>query len=242
MDEFVKDLLDECEKALAAAETSYRRDIASRILSDELLFLIRALARHCQSALDATAARVGEAYPGGSISLPRFPLAASAGDFDNKIEEQLTGLLRSQPMIAAAFERHQPYQPGNAELGYLHTLGHADKRTDFSKQKRTEVVEIERVPGGGFIVSVVGSTDRSRDREATAMSERTGLGFASPDIVRHMTRSVFAGWTFVDPPGPVLQTLRALLGETRDAVTDICQEAGLPHMTSAMAAHGSVLT
>jgi hypothetical protein len=42
-----------------------------------------------------------------------------------------------------------------------------------------------------------------------------------------MTRTVLVGWDFVDPPEPVLATLRALVRQTSDAVTDICREAGL---------------
>jgi hypothetical protein len=38
---------------------------------------------------------------------------------------------------------------------------------------------------------------------------------------------VLVGWNFVDPPEPVLPTLRALVRQASDAVSDICREAGL---------------
>jgi hypothetical protein len=238
--DFVEVRLAECEEALAAAQAICRRDVASRILSDQLLYHIRDIARDCQSALDAVTGTVSREYLTTSNPEPRFPLATSPAEFVNKLEEQLPGLLCSRPAVALAFERHQPYQRGSRELGYLHTLAHADKRTDFSKQKRTEVVEIERVAGGGFIVSVVDSSDRVGDRGLTTTYERIDMRSSDPEIVRYLTRSVFVGWNFVDPPGPILQTLQALAQATREAVIDIVGAAGLSHIDVVMAAHGSM--
>jgi len=208
--------LRESDETLALVEAVYKSDVLSQVLSDELVYSIRAVASDCQSALDTTAVRVKKKYLKTSDWMSWFALGRDPADFAKKLDQQLPGLSTTQPMIAAAFERHQPYQPGNSELGYLHTLAHANRHSDFSPQRRTETVEIESVPGGGFVLSAVGA---SLNGIEVAASE--------PTAVRYMTRTVLVGWNFVDPPEPVLATLRGLVRQARDAVTDICREAGL---------------
>jgi hypothetical protein len=208
--------LRESDKTLALVEVVYKSDVFSQVLSDELVYAIRGVASDCQSALDTTAVRVKKKYLKTSDWMSWFPLSRGPADFAKKLDQQLPGLLVSEPRIAAAFERHQPYQPGNSELGYLHALAHANRHSDFSPQRRTETVEIEGVTGGGFTVSTV-----------EASLDSLGVGAGEQTAVRYMTRTVLVGWNFLDPPAPVLPTLRALVRQTRDAVADICREAGL---------------
>jgi hypothetical protein len=124
---------------------------------------------------------------------------------------------------------NQPYRPGNSELGYLHTLAHANRRSDFSARRRIKTVEIESVAGGGFTVSAVGAAVAVREGAAVTIGDSASLDFSgsAPVVARYMTRAVLVGWNFVDQPEPVLPTLRALVRQASDAVTDICREAGL---------------
>jgi len=221
--------LKESDETLAQVEAVYKRDVFSQVLSDELVYSVRAVARDCQSVLDTTTTRVKKKYLKTSDWRCWFPVSADPADFAKKLERQLPGLFTAQPTIAAAFERHQPYQPGNTELGYLYSLAHANRCSDFAPHRRIETVEIEAVPGGGFVVSTVGATIALREHAAVASREGTNLGLAAlePEVVRYMTRTVLVGRNFVDPPEPVLPTLRALVRQASDAVVDICREAGL---------------
>jgi hypothetical protein len=221
--------LRESDETLALVEVVYKRDVYSQVLSDELVYSIRAVASDCQSALDTTAVRVKKKYLKTSDWMSWFPLGRDPADFAKKLDQQLPGLFASESRIAAAFGRHQPYQPGNSELGYLHTLAHANRHSDFSPHRRIETVEIESVPGGGFTVSALEVSLRVREGAAVTTGDSADLDLsgADPVVARYMTRTVLVGWNFLDPPEPVLPTLRALVRQTRDAVADICREAGL---------------
>ena len=60
MPDFVRILLRKSEAALTEIEGIYARDVASRSLSEDLLYAVRGVVQDCQWALDATATRVKE--------------------------------------------------------------------------------------------------------------------------------------------------------------------------------------
>jgi hypothetical protein len=229
MADFVETLLKKCDEALAEVEAIYKRDVASHVLSDDLLYKIRSVVQDCQSALDATASRVKEKYLKQSDWKPYFPLVADPENFTAELEKQLNGLSQAEPAVAAAFERHQPYQPGKRELGYLHVLSRTNKHSDFSEQRRTETREIKSGPGGGFVGSPGGAGIAMGEGAAIRLGEGASirLGGPGPFVMHNMTQTVLVGWNFLDPPVPVLATLLALVQQTHDAVADIRDKAGL---------------
>jgi hypothetical protein len=99
----------------------YEADLAAKEVSVELLYAIRNIVQDAQSALDWTATAVKKKFGKGKWR-PYFPLMKDAEAFAVEIEKQIKGLSASQPNIVSAFERHQPYQRGKTELGYLHAL------------------------------------------------------------------------------------------------------------------------
>ena len=221
MADFVEVLLRKCGEALAEVETIYARDVATHDLSDDLLYNIRAVVQDCQSALDATATWVKDKYLKKSNWKPYFPLGTDPADFAAKIEEQLKGLTAAQPDITGAFERHQPYQPGKAELGYLHKLARANKHADFSEQTRTEQRGGVTLKRGGTTISYGPGVTFGRGvrLKGVPIDPTTQLPVPTPGV--DVAVQIFVGWDFVDPPVPVLTTLQALVHQTRAAVDDI---------------------
>lgn len=233
--DFVDVMLRKCDEALGEVETIYTRDVASHDLSDDLLYDIRTVVQDCQSALDATATRVKDKYLGGSSWRPYFPLGIDPADFATKLESQLKGVAAAEPGIAQAFERHQPYQPGKTELGYLHKLARANKHSDFSEQTREETRRVvASSPGGGTVAwtpyqpgkgGVIFGGGGTVLINGVPVNPATQLPVPSPTqtVVQH----ILVGWNFVDPPIPVLPTLKALVQQVRAAVADIGHEADL---------------
>jgi hypothetical protein len=210
--DFVDVMLRKCDEALAEVETIYVRDVASHDLSDDLLYSIRTVVQDCQSALDATASRVKDMYLKKSTWKPYFPLGTDVADFTKKIEEQLKGLTAAEPHVAAAFERHQPYHPANAALGYLHALARVNKHDGFSEQIREEVPPPSDPDDPRYIRTI---------RWGAPVLGATMFGAPG------MAIPVFVGWNFVDPSVPVLATVRSLVQQTRAAAEDIHNEAAL---------------
>lgn len=217
--DFVRVMVAKAREHLADVERLYERDLASKVLSEELLYAIRGVVQDCQSALDGTATRVKQSYGKGTWK-PYFPLIRPPGglpEFEAELEKQIAGLAASRPQVAAAFERHQPYHAGRAELGYLKTLVNANKHADFTPQVRHEqrrwqqggVSWGEGVSWtGGVFVGVGGAMRPMGDRATT-------------------TQTIYVHWQFVDPPVAVLPTLQALVAQVHAAVEDIHQEASL---------------
>ena len=135
----------------------------------------------------------------------------------------MPGLSTSEPAIAAAFERHQPYQAGKKELEYLHALARVNKHSDFSEQSRTEGTQLKGGSGGGFIARAGRRVLSFGPGAVLAMGpgSKMSIGGSGPLVMQNITQTVIVGWNFVDPPVPVLPTLRSLVQETREAVEDV---------------------
>jgi hypothetical protein len=192
-----------------------------------LLYDIRTVVQDCQSALDGTASRIKDELLGGSAWRPYFPLVTDPTDFDLKLEGQLPGLAADHPRVADAFRRHQPFQPGKSELGYLHKLARANKHSDFSEQIRTEALELKPESGGG-IIGTPGAYIRMGGDSSIRVGPGSSISFGDGPVTSHgITRTVLVGWNFADPAVPVLPTLKALVALTRGAVSDVFLSASL---------------
>ncbi len=226
MADFVDVMLRKCGEGVAQVEATYRRDLASHDLSDELLYAIRSVVQDCQSALDSTASQVKDKYLKKAKWSPYFPLAKTPGEFPTEMEKQLKGLATTQPKVAAAFERHQPYRPEGTALGYLRALSKVNKHSDFSEQTRQEHRVFEQrvvSPGGGqAVVRLSGNARIVQGPGSRILVGGRPLGDPETSSIR-----VFVGWNFVNPPVPVLPTLQALVQQTRAAAEDIHAEAAL---------------
>jgi hypothetical protein len=219
-------LLDKIDEGVAEVRAHYEADLAAKEVSDELLYAVSHVIQDYQAALDWTATAVNKKY-GPKQRRPYFPLTGKPTDFAVKLEDQIKGLAAKEPGVAAAFERHQPYQPGRAELGYLHALARVNKHEDFTAQTRQEQRRIEALTGVGRVswnpaqvtfgpgVSIGGvPVDPSTQRPI-------------PHPSQTVTETIYVDWRFNDPPVSVLPTLGRLARLVREAVEDVCGEAGL---------------
>ena len=207
---------------MASVESHYRRGLDAKSVSDSLLYDVRRVIQDCQSALDWTASAVNDRY--GSGRAPYFPLARRPEDFDAELDKQIKGLHANHPAIAAAFERHQPYQTGSEVLGYLHKLSRVNKHQDFSPQTRTERLRTR--------VDVAAEWDPRAVKFASGVSilgapidPATQRPLPHPAVA--VTDVRYIDWQFVDPPTSVLRTLQSLARSVREAVEDVERAATL---------------
>jgi hypothetical protein len=216
----VRFLLGKVDEGVASVESHYRRDLDAKSVSDDLLYDVRRVVQDCQSALDWTASAVNERY--GSGRTPYFPLARRHEDFEAELDRQITGLRTNHPAIAAAFERHQPYQAGSEVLGYLRKLSRVNKHQDFSAQTRTERLRT--------IVDVAGVGVADWDSRAVTFASGVSILGApidpatqrpAPNPAVAVTSVRYIDWRFVDPPTSVLRTLQSLARLVREAVADV---------------------
>jgi hypothetical protein len=197
----------------------YQRDLAAQQVSDEVLYAVRGVIQDCQSALDWTATAV-KAKCGSVKSTwkPYFPLAGSPSEFPDELRKQLGELATTHQAVAAAIERHQPFQPGHAELGYLHALAKVNKHSDFTPQRRQETPRWTQQAGGG---SVSWGPGVSWTPGAVFVGGRPMGDPATTSL------TIYVDWLFVSPAVSVLSTLQALSELVPEAVRDIRLEAGL---------------
>ena len=219
-------LLRKVDEGVVSVESRYRLDLDAKSVSDDLLYDVRRVIQDCQSALDWTASAVNDRY--GSGRAPYFPLARRPEDFDADLDKQIKGLHANHPAIAAAFERHQPYQAGSEVLGYLHKLSRVNKHQDFSPQTRTERLRTR--------VDVAGMGVAEWDPRAIKFASGVSILGApidpatqrpSPHPAVAVTNVRYIDWQFVDPPASVLGTLQSLARSVREAVEDVESAATL---------------
>ena len=214
-------LLRKTDEAVEQARAHYETDLAAKELSDELLYAVRQVVQDCQSALDMTATAVKKKHGEGDWR-PYFPLAKDADSFPAEMEKQIKGLATSKPNIAAAFERHQPYQRGKTELGDLRALRRVNTHEAFTPQTRTERQVGLRQQYAGAMVE---TDDRGNVRAGPVVGSTNTVLDGSPPL--RTERLIYVDWQFVDPPVSVRPTLEALARLTRAAVEDIRREAQL---------------
>lgn len=203
-------LLKKIDEGWGAVASHYEADLAAQSVSDELLYAVRAVIQDSQSALDWTASVVRhKCY--GDDRRPYFPLAKDPADFQKSLSREFAGLETRCPQIAAAIERHQPYQPGHETLGYLHALSRVNKHQDFTPQTRHEHRTIET---RGVIISPdLGTVEGVWVDGEKVWGPGADLSGA--------TLTVYVDWRFVDPAVSVLPTLRDLAALVRNTTSDV---------------------
>jgi hypothetical protein len=219
-------LLRKIDEAVEEVRSHYEADLAAQHISDEVLYAISHMVTDCLAALDWTANAVKEKYGPTSGRSPYFPLRGKPDEFERGLNEQIKGLRANQPQIADAFERHQPYQPGNAELGYLHAIGRVNKHQDFTAQTRTEERRVDVQFGGGSVSYGPGVTFGSGVSIGGVPVDPTTQR-PVPHPSQTVTETIYVDWRFNDPPVSVLPTLESLARLVRSAVEDVRGEAQL---------------
>ena len=220
-------LLRKMDEGVAEVGAHYQADLASHVLSDELLYAILQVVRDARSAFEWTATAIKNKYVPGGKWTPYFPFIADATKFADEIENRMTGLTAASPRIVVAIERHQPFQPGYAELGYLPELQKVNNHRDFTAQTRTETPQVEvRTAGAGAIrwsgnIRFAGNVSI----QGVPIDPLTQLPVPHPS--QTVTKTVYVHWRFEDLDVPVLPTLLAIAQQTRAAVEDIRQAGGL---------------
>lgn len=229
-------LLRKIDEHLDEVRDHYEEDLASKELSDELVYAIRAVIQDCQSALDWTATAVKKQCGGKGKWKPYFPLVSESSAFPAAMEKQIPGLIGSHPDVAKAFRRHQPYRKGKAELGCLHKLARVEKHEDFTPQTRHQQRWVESSDSTGGIRFKVGpdSTDGSGVFIAPGATMNWRGRSLDPRTLEPLDggpkpydETIYVDWRFVDPDVPVLPTLEALGRLVASAVNDVRRVAGL---------------
>lgn len=221
-------LLRKIDEGVATVAELYKRDLDAQALSDDLRYVIRNVLQDCQSALDWTATAVVNRYATPSRHSPYFPLGTDPADFRAKLATQLPDLDARAPAVAAAIERHQPYQIGSEVLGDLHKLCRVNKHQDFSPQTRTETRRVRaNIAGGGSV---------EWDQDAVTFGPGVFIGgvqvnpatqLPAPHPGLSVTKVMYVDWRFIDPPRSVLLTLQALARSVRETVVDVRTAASL---------------
>jgi hypothetical protein len=226
-------LLDKADEGIEEIRDLYEQTLAAKAVSDELLYAVhRVVSTDLQPALDRTATAVANKF-GTGTKRPYFPLVAEPSAFPAALEAQLKGLKAKHPAVADAFERHQPYQPGMAALGYLHALAKVNKHQDFTPQTRVaqRATRFEG-PGGARIELGHGSPGTGGGEAGGPASITLGPG-AEANLGGLSIREIepveveYVDWLFADLGVSALGTLENLARLIGDAVTDIDREAGL---------------
>ena len=210
---------------LAVIRAQYERDVMSRQMSDGLPHDIARLIEDCQRALDWTATDLDRAYGKASNRSPYFPLQDAPARFTAAMKRDFPTV--PQPVFDA-LERHQPYQPGKSDLGYLHDLSRVNKHQDFAPQTRTESRRVRAAsPGQGAVEWDPGAVTFGSGVliNGVPVDPRTQRPVPSPTIT--VTETIYVGWNFVAPPVPVLQTLESLTILIAEAVADVRRGAAL---------------
>lgn len=181
---------------------------------------MRQIVQDCQSALDWTATAVKEKFYPASDWMPYYPLGKNEPTFQQILDQQVKRLRADQPKIAAAFERHQQYQPGKAELGYLKALRKINTHRDFTPQIRQETQATTWNHGGAGVTLSGGASITMSGNADILIGGKSIRQIAS-------VRTTYVDWQFTDPQISVLPTLEALASHVRAAVEDIRSEARL---------------
>jgi hypothetical protein len=214
-------LLRKIDDGVAKVRAEYEANLAAKEVSDELLYEVRHVILDCHSALGHTATAVKDKYfPAGKWD-PYFPVWDTPERFTAGIDRQIPGLRTNHPKVAAAFERHQPYQPEHAELGYLPMLNRVNDHRDFTPQERSEQRTTRFEFPGGAMIEMGEGASITMGPGADIRGGGTSIREVQPK------QMVYIDWLFVDPPVSVLGTLEALARLVRATVQDIHREASL---------------
>ena len=214
-------LLEKADEGVEEIRGRYEANLLAQQVSGELLYAVRNVVQDVQSALDWTATAVKHMYYPGSKWRPYYPLTKDPARFAGEMEKQIKGLAADHPTIAAAFERHQPYQPEQTTLGYLHALAKVNKHQDFTPQIRTERQAIRQAYTG----AIVENDDQGKVRIGPTDGSTNTILDGTPPL--RTQRLIYVDWRFADPPVSVLSTLEDLVRLARAAVEDIRREAKL---------------
>jgi hypothetical protein len=221
-------LLRKIDEHLDEVGDHYEEDLASKDLSDELVYAIGAVVQDCQRALDWTASAVKRKYVPKRKWKPYFPLVQEPEQFRPALQKQLGDLFEIAPEVAEAIRRHQPYRKGKAVLGYLHKLARVEKHEDFTPQTRDVTRPIEARSAGGVVSwnpDAVTFGGPGVFISGVPVDPRTQLPVPSRSQVVRETH--YVDWRFVDPPVSVLPTLEELARLTGSAVRDVRRKADL---------------
>jgi hypothetical protein len=227
----VEVLLRGMNEAIDKVAAMYERDLHEKAVSDDLLYEVRRALSDGQDSLDWTATALDQQpYGRQKDRSPYFPLRGSADALAGAISKDFPELPSA---VAAAIERHQPYQAGKTVLGYLHDLGRINKHQDFTAQTRVEALSIRPKDGGTGTFGLSGGPQiRLSGGASITMSGGASISFRGPGvpISQNIAQTVYVDWLFDHPPVPrvpVLATLRSLHSLISEAVRDIRHEANL---------------
>ncbi len=112
--------LSKAERDLAGLRPLYEKDLQAKAVSADLRVEIKTILENQRSPLDYLArelvTRFGNATPGHKVY---YPSCAQQTDFPSQINGRMPGVKDKRPDIAAAIERHQPFQPGHEWMKWL---------------------------------------------------------------------------------------------------------------------------
>jgi hypothetical protein len=178
---------------------------------------IKSLLEHQRSVLDYLVENINNAYATKSPRKAYYPVADKPEAFEGRFDKNLPGVRGACPEIAAAVERHQPFQPGKEWIDYLMTLVNDNKHRALSPQSQQQT-EVWQNSKGGTVqgISFYGA-DSSRPT-----SDPTGFVGPGP-----WDKTVVTEWHFAKPPVSVLYALGLIQNGVEATILDVGTAANL---------------
>jgi len=130
--DYAQSVLDLAAEQLAEVERLHDETLATGVPSGRMQALIKNVVENQRSVLDYTAQAVADKY--ACKTNPYWPAAKNPADFQARMNKELPGIVATHPRIAAAFERHQPYQPSHSWLLHLFALTRENKHHRLTAQ------------------------------------------------------------------------------------------------------------
>lgn len=212
-------LVKSMKAGLAQIEAIYNRDLTAKAVSDDLLLAVRRVIDDERSALDFVAHAINQKY-GKPGRRAYFPITTADAEFTALLDKNIPNLSRSQPKIAAAVERYQPYHTEHEALRHLGELSRVNKHHGFTAQTREETrwLQAGQVGWNPDNVTFGGNVFIGGHRVDPQTQRPVGIP---------VVETVYVGWQFKTPPVPVLPTLRSIATTVEAATNDIRHVAGL---------------
>jgi len=195
----------------------YQASLQAQAPSGRLQVAIKNVLENQRSALDHTAHAITGRW-GLKGRKTYFPSAEVEARFPSELERHMPGVAAGNAEVAAAIERHQPYQPGHSWMQDLYSLTNENKHSELTPQIRAET----RMRQAGPV---------TWDPGAVTFGSGVSIGGEQIDVRTQRTAGtvelLYIDWLFRDPPKSALAVLRTIQSGLVAALDDIYAVTGL---------------
>lgn len=158
-------LLQDADDQFAVVSELHDAAFAHNAIRSRFKARLKNVLENLRSSLDYLAVDITERY-GVRKGLVYYPMAQSEREFPSVMDGKMPGVRTTEPAIADAIQRHQPYQPGHEWLRHLSTLTREQKHNRLTLQLVRETYRC-----------------RVTEKQTGAFVEWEGLQFGPPGVV-----------------------------------------------------------